>query len=157
MPRQSMFGFKHLVLSGAILGAALLPHAALASLGDAETTVATDAQQLRGSVKSTAHATYRLHEIQLPSGTILREFAAPGGNVFAVSWRGSSIPNLRQALGRYFDEYVAAAGTKHAGHTHLQIQQDDLVVQSNGHMRAFTGRAYLPQTVPAGTSLEELR
>ena len=67
------------------------------------------------------------------------------------------MPNLRQTLGQYFDTYVAAAKAKHAGHHHLQIQQDDLVVQAGGHMRAFSGRAYLPQAVPAGVSIGDLR
>jgi hypothetical protein len=30
-------------------------------------------------------------------------------------------------------------------------------VQVSGHMRAFTGRAYLPQAIPGGVSLEDLQ
>jgi hypothetical protein len=30
-------------------------------------------------------------------------------------------------------------------------------VQSGGHMRAYAGRAYLPQNVPNGVDLGELR
>ena len=118
---------------------------------------ATTSERLEASIKSTDRANYRVHEIQLPSGTVLREFAAIGGNVFAVTWSGPAIPNLRQALGRYFDVYVAAAKANRTGHHHLQIQQGDFVMQAGGHMRAFTGRAYLPQALPSGTSVEELR
>jgi hypothetical protein len=157
MATQPIIRLKHVALSGAMLMVSSLPHVAYAALGEPEVTVAADTQQLNGSVKTTARTNYRMHEIQLPSGVLLREFAAADGNVFAVAWNGPAIPNLRQALGRYFDVYQSAAKTKHGGRRHLQIRQDDLVVQSSGHMRAFTGRAYLPQSVPSGTALEEIR
>ncbi len=144
-------------LAACVMTLAVLPHVARAALGQPESAVSTDVQQLRASAKSTLRTTYRLHEIQLPSGSVLREFAVPNGNVFAVAWSGPSIPNLRQALGSYFDAYVNAAKTPHAGHTHLQILEDGFVMQSAGHMRAFSGRAYLPQAIPAGTSLDEIR
>lgn len=156
MPMRRGIGLKHFTLAGAIL-VALLPHLARAALGEPEATATNDAQQLAGSIKSTERTSYRVHEIQLPSGTVMREFAAAGGNVFAVTWSGPAIPNLRQALGRYFDGYVAAAKANRAGHHHFQIRQSDFVMQSTGHMRAFTGRAYLPQSLPSGTSVDELR
>jgi hypothetical protein len=31
------------------------------------------------------------------------------------------------------------------------------VVQSGGHMRAFAGRAYLPQAIPSGVDIGDLR
>jgi hypothetical protein len=99
---------------------------------------------------------YRVHDIELPSGTVLREFAALDGKVFAVAWSGPSIPNLRQALGRYFDEYVSAAGAMHGVRHRIEVQESDLVVQSGGHMRRFSGRAYLPAALPAGVTLDEL-
>jgi len=82
--------------------------------------------------------------------TVLREFATVGGIVFAVAWSGPAMPNLQQTLGSYFDVYVTAAKAPHAGHRHLQVQQDNFVMQSSGRMRAFTGRAYLPQAVRPG-------
>jgi hypothetical protein len=153
---RSMTNVKNCVLAGAVLLAALSPCIAAAALGEAEASVQSDAAQLRGSIKVTEHASYRLHEIQLPSGTLVREFVGSDGKVFAVAWNGPSVPNLRQTLGQYFDNYVTAAKAKHAGHHQLQIQQSDLVVQASGHMRAFSGRAYLPQAVPAGVSIGDL-
>jgi hypothetical protein len=147
---------KSSCLTGSLLIAGILPFQAHAALGEPEASVATDVQQFQASVKSTLHASYRVHEIQLPSGTLLREFAVPGGNVFAVAWKGPAVPNLRQALGQYFDVYVGAAKLKRGGRTHIEVHQDDLIVQSGGHMRAFSGRAYLAQAIPAGTSTAEL-
>jgi len=140
------------------LAAALGPHVASATLGESEASVQTDGARFNGSIKVSEHPSYRLHEIQLPSGTLLKEFVGADGNVFAVVWSGPRAPDLRQAMGRYFDEYVtAAAKTTHVDHNHLQIQRTDLVVQSRGHMRALSGRAYLPQAIPDGLSLGEIR
>lgn len=150
-------GLKTDVLMGLLLlAAALLPLKAHAGLGGPESTVADDVALLQGSIKSTPRTLYQVHDIQLPSGTVLREFATVGGNVFAVSWSGPSMPNLRQALGNYFAAFVAAAKTKHGDRNHLHIEQPGLVIQSSGHMRAFTGRAYLPDAIPAGVAVEEL-
>jgi hypothetical protein len=148
---------KNCVLSSAMLAAALIPCIASAALGEAEASAQADAALLRGSIKVTEHTNYRLHEIQLPSGTLVREFAKPDGTVFAIAWNGPTQPNLRQTLGRYFDNYVNAAKARHGRLHRLEIQQSDLVVQAGGHMRAFSGRAYLPQTVPVGVSLGDLR
>jgi len=117
----------------------------------------TVAAFVNGSIKSSQRTSYRVHEIQLPSGTVLREYVAAGGSVFAVTWSGPAVPNLRQALGRYFDVYVTAAQAQHGGRHHLQIRKSDFVIEVGGHMRAFSGRAYLPQALPAGMSADELR
>ncbi|MGH8336733.1 MAG: DUF2844 domain-containing protein [Gammaproteobacteria bacterium] len=148
---------KSYALAGATLIAALSPCIVGAALGQPEASVQADVARLRGSSKVTEHADYRVHEIQLPSGTSVREFVGPDGRVFAVAWNGPTVPNLRQALGQYFDNYIAVAKAKHPGHHRLQIQQSDLVVQASGHMRSFSGRAYLPQAVPAGVSIGDLR
>jgi hypothetical protein len=112
--------------------------------------------QLRGSIKVTDRVNYRVHEIQMSSGTLVREFVGLDGQVFAITWKGPTIPDLRQTLGSYFDRYVTAAKANHMGRTRLQILQSDLVVQAAGHMRAFSGRAYLPQAVPNGVSVGDL-
>ena len=155
MLRQPRIDLKYISLA-VVLSAALLPRMASAALGGPETGVATDAQVLKASVKSTDRSSYRVHSIQLTSGTVLREYAVVGGTVFAVAWSGPSMPNLRQALGQYFDSYVSGAKARPGSHHHLEIRQSDLVVQSGGHMRAFRGRAYLPQGLPSGVSLDEL-
>jgi hypothetical protein len=141
-----------------VLMTALGPRIASATLGEPEITVQSDVAQLRASIKSAEDRVgYRIHEIQLPDGTLLREFVAPDGNVFAVAWNGPTQPNLRQALGKYFDALISAPRPKFADHRHLQIQQGDLVVQASGHMRAaFSGRAYLASAIPSGVNLGDL-
>jgi hypothetical protein len=92
----------------------------------------------------------------LASGTVVREFAGLDGKVFAVAWHGPHVPDLRQTLGKYFDT-MQSAPRAHADRNHLHIQQGDLVVQAGGHMRAFSGRAYLASAVPTGVNLGDVR
>ena len=148
--------FNYSVVAAAALLGLLDPVRSQAALGEPEATVTSDAQQLGGVMKSTQRTSYRVHQILLPSGTELREYAGSDGLVFAVGWKGPALPDLRQALGRYFDVYVGAQKAKR-GRGHVEFQQEGLVVQSRGHMRAFSGRAYLSQSLPAGISLDELR
>ncbi len=133
------------------------PGLACATLGGPESTVSVDAQKLRSDIKSTAHGAYLVHEMQLPSGTLLREYVAPGGIVFAVAWNGPGLPNLSQALGGYFSVYTDAVKAQPARRSRLEIRQPGFVMHSGGHMRAFSGRAYLPQALPAGVTAEEIR
>jgi Protein of unknown function (DUF2844) len=151
-----MISVKKCVLAAGMLIAALSPCIAAAALGEPEASVDTDVARLRASIKVSARAEYRVHEMSLPSGTRVREFVGMDGTVFAVAWNGPAIPDLRQTFGRYFDTYVTAAKAKHAGHSQMQIRQSDLVVESSGHMRAFAGRAYLPQSIPGGVDIGEL-
>jgi hypothetical protein len=156
MPLIRSEEFKIAALAGALLIAALTPRLASATLGEPEVTVQTDVAKLHAVLKSSERAGYRVHEVQLPSGTVLREFVAPNGNVFAVAWTGPTRPDLRQALGRYFEPYVSAPRAKYSDRRHVQIQQGDLVVQAGGHMRALSGRAYLVSAVPSGVNLGDL-
>ena len=157
MPMFRSNDFKKAALGVAALIAALMPHVASATLGQPETTVQNDIAHAHASLKSSQDRTgYRVHEIQLPSGTLMREFVAPNGTVFAVAWQGPTRPDLRQALGQYFDAFASAPRSKFSDRRHVQIQQGDVVVQSGGHMRALSGRAYLQSAIPSGVNLGEL-
>jgi hypothetical protein len=158
MPIFQSNDFKRAALGVAVLMAALLPHDASATLGQPEATVQTDVELAHAVIKSSEDRTgYRVHEIQLPSGTVMREFVAPNGNVFAVAWQGPTRPDLRQALGQYFGAFAAAPPrSKFSDRRHVQIQQGDLVLQSGGHMRALSGRAYLQSAIPSGVNLGDL-
>jgi len=102
-------------------------------------------------------ASYIVHEIKAPSGTTIREYVSPAGSIFAVAWDGPVLPDLRQTLGDYFGRYTAAAATGQAGRRQIEVREPDLVVQARGHMRAFSGRAYLPQAMPEGVTPDDLR
>jgi Protein of unknown function (DUF2844) len=144
------------LLSATIAAGATWSCAAFAALGEPESALKAEVQLSRASIKESDRGTYRVHEIELPTGTVVREYAALDGNVFAVTWHGPFVPNLKQALGRYFDEFAAGAKAARSDRHHVQLKQSDLVVQSAGHMRAVSGRAYLPQAMPSGVSVGDL-
>jgi hypothetical protein len=149
--------FKCAALAAAVLVAVLGPGVASATLGEPEITVQNDVDRAHASIKSSQdRSAYRVHEITLPSGTSMREFVAPSGMVFAVTWQGPIRPDLRQALGQYFEPFVSAPRAKFADRRHLQIQQGDLVVQMSGHMRSLSGRAYLVSAIPGGVNIGDL-
>jgi hypothetical protein len=133
------------------------PGSASATLGESSTSVETDRASMKASLRALPAANFTVHEIQAPSGTTVREYVSQDGIVFAIAWQGPVMPDLRQALGRYFDRYTAAASARRLGRRQVAISESDLVVQSGGHMRSFSGRAYLPQLLPQGVTLDELR
>ncbi len=115
-------------VSGAMVIGALWSAAASATLGEPESSLTAETQLNRASIKQSDYGSYRVHQMQLPSGTVLREYAGPDGKIFAVSWNGPFIPNLRQSLGSYFAEFAAEAPAAHGNRKHLEVRQADLVV-----------------------------
>jgi hypothetical protein len=147
-------------LSGTLglLGGALFAISpAWAALGSDAASIVADRAHFQASVNVQQHALYDIHEMTLSSGTSVREYAAPGGVVFAIGWDGPAMPDLHQTLGAHFGEYLAAARANQDGHHHLAAQRGDLVIMSAGHVRAFAGRAYLVSAVPPGVSIDELQ
>ena len=148
------------VLMGALLVVLLLPFPASAVLGGDVSSVQTDMAHMKGSVRLTQTGPYTIHEIQTPTGTTVREYVSGQGTVFGVAWQGPFIPDLQQLLGTYFQQYsagVQAHKAKYVGRRPLSIQQPGLVVQTGGHMRAYFGRAYVPELVPQGVTIEEIQ
>ena len=88
---------------------------------------------------------------QLPSGTVVTEYATQQGVVFAVTWSGPVTPDLKALLGSYFNRFVQSQRSRNASpHTPLHIADPDLQVVSGGHQGALRGAAWLPRLVPAG-------
>jgi hypothetical protein len=140
-------------IARAMLGASCaLSFAAHATLGQNVSTVDGDQSRLRAVAHTaTTQSAYSVHLMTLPSGTLVREYVAANGIVFGVAWEGPTLPDLKSVLGASFDVYVAATATRRG--TPLAVSSSDLVVYSGGHLRAFSGHAYLPQVVPAGVDV----
>jgi hypothetical protein len=138
-----------------LAGSVTLP--AFAALGGDAASVDTDAAKMKGQARATAVAGYTVKEITLPSGTTLREYVSAEGKVFAVTWSGMTPPDLQQTLGTYFEQFKAAAGAPHAGHHHLSIRQPELVLDTGGHMRAWTGKAYVPALLPPSFAVDDIK
>lgn len=130
---------------------------ARAALGANVKTVEVDRQQINATTRVTSHAAYSVHELQSAGGALVREYVSASGVVFAVSWGGPTMPNLRQLLGAHFDSYVGSSNRQRGGHGHLVVREGSLVVESGGHMRSFHGRAYLSDALPSGVVLDEIQ
>jgi len=144
-----------LALAAACLGCLASP--AWAGLGQTAESVVADQERLHGELRSIAGAGFVAHEITTADGSVVTEYVDPGGSVFAVSWRGTMPPDLAQLLGAHFDEFREAARSSVHGRRPLAVRTPRLVVEMGGHMRAFHGRAYLPDRLPSALALDAIR
>jgi hypothetical protein len=141
---------------GASCALSLVSFNAHATLGQNVSTVANDQTHLRAVAHTmTSQSAYSVHTMTMPSGTVVREYVSTNGIVFGVAWDGPTLPDLKSMLGASFDTYVNAATTRRG--TPLAVSTSDLVVFSGGHLRAFSGYAYLPQAVPAGVDISVIQ
>lgn len=132
--------------------------AANAELGGSVSSIQADQQRMKGTLRITPTALFTVHEIQTSTGTVVREFVSSGGAVFGVAWEGPWMPDLRQLLGPYFDQFVKAAQErKPRGRGPLFIQTNGLVVHTGGHARSFFGKAYLVPMMPQNVSAEDIK
>jgi hypothetical protein len=144
-------------LLSAGLFAFALSSAAHAELGGAASTVQADRMQMKAAVPAaTSKLNYTVHEMALPSGTTVREYIA-NEKVFAIAWRGPSVPDLKQLMGSYFDTYTSEAHSRRNGHTHVAINHPEFVMHAVGHMRSYAGSAYIPGMLPEGVTASDIR
>jgi hypothetical protein len=144
-------------LAFTLLTALMAPFPALAALGGDVASVQADQARINASQRITGAAAYSVYELRTPVGTVVREYVSAAGTVFAVAWRGPLLPDLRQIMGDYFAPYTEAAARQRGSRGYLLIQQTDLVVESSGHVRAFFGKAYLPQMLPQDMAVSEIQ
>jgi uncharacterized protein DUF2844 len=130
---------------------------AFAGLGGTVASVDADRASLKGEVRITSQAGFMVHEISSPSGMLVHEYFAPNGMIFAVSWRGPGVPDLKQMLGSYYEQARQAASGPHYNHHHLMVATPEVVVQSSGHLRSFAGRAWAPALLPQNFSINDIK
>ncbi len=130
---------------------------ARAALGGDEASITLDQTAFNGTRRILKAQKFTTHEILADSGTLIREYIAAEGPVFAVVWKGPVMPDLEQILGNYFSDYQSAVQNGRVRRAPVLIQQPELVIRSEGHMRAFSGHAYLPQRLPADVTIDEIQ
>jgi hypothetical protein len=85
----------------------------------------------------------------IANGITVKQYAAPDGRIFAVSWSGPAKPDLQALLGAAFpainqpDKKLSSLGLG-------VVRQADLVIESYGRLRDFHGDAYIPSLTPQG-------
>jgi len=142
-----------LILTGALL-CALYASPSHAELGGAVEKEAVLVQEQSSVVATEQRLT--VYQIKAPSGTLIKEYTNANNVVVGVTWQGPTLPNLKQLLGTHFDTFVNRPIMPGAGHRSAELRTDELVVQSHGQMRSFSGRAYLPKLLPAGFNVDQI-
>ena len=142
------------------LASLLAIHPAKAALGAGVASVEADRQHFHASSQHNARGAFSVHELTMANGTVVREYASPTGAIFAVSWHGRVIPDLKQLLGAQFATFKSSPNRQRGGLGHLVVQDaaqnPNLVVESNGRVRSFHGRAYLINALPAKVSTNDI-
>jgi hypothetical protein len=85
----------------------------------------------------------------------VRQYVASSGQVYAVSWDGPAMPDVSALLSTWFDRYRqgASAALPNANGLHSsRVSSSDLMVETAVRLRNFSGRAWLPDALPAGVS-----
>lgn len=135
---------------GMALMVPLLAFPAMAALGGDAASIQQDASHFKAQVRLTQKQAYAVHEMQTSGGATVREYVSPAGKVFGVAWQGPVIPDLQQLLGSSYARFTAAAQGRKGVRGPLTINESGLVLQSGGHMRAYIGKAYIPEMLPEG-------
>lgn len=147
---------KHWQVLAASAFTILLSASSFAALGGDINSVLSDQAQMKAQRRVTQTNGYSIHEMQSQSGQTIREFVSPQGKVFGVAWQGQSLPNFQQVLGSSYDEFIKNAPRRRM-HGPITISTPTLVFQSGGNMRAKIGRAYIPDMVPSGVKVDEIK
>ena len=118
------------------------------------------ASDAAGMAAQSSASSYTVRSTTLPNGTVVNEYVSSDGVVFGITWRGEQIPDLPGLLGTYFPQYLQglkAQREARGGRGPVNVQDSGLVVISEGHMRSFAGKAYLPDKLPAGVSGSDIQ
>jgi hypothetical protein len=94
------------------------------------------------------------HVLALPSGIVVHQYVSAAGRVYAITWRGPRMPDLRELLGPYFAQLERRESYAPLGHHRLSFDGTDFAIRSAGHRGSFSGRAWVPSQVPAGVTID---
>lgn len=127
----------------------LVGGATQAHLGGNEASVQADAVAWQTSTVATRGTRFTVFHATTPEGVKVRQFVSANGVVFAVAWDGPVLPDMETLLGRHFPKYQAALQQRTR---QVRVESPTLSLESGGMMRAFVGRAYLPDQLPVGVT-----
>jgi hypothetical protein len=139
---------------GGILVGLLLCSGAWARLGGDGASVQADQQAWAASGTSAMLGDATLYTQSLPNGLTLRQYVDAAGWVFAIAWSGPVLPDFERLLGSAYPRYSEAMRAQRRG---VSLHDPDLVIESSGMMRSFSGRAYLPQRLPPIVAAQDIR
>ena len=144
---------KALLVAGVVLSASMSTRDARATLGENVGSISANEQHLGAVHRVVKLAKGERHELELLSGFVVHEYVSPEGRVYAVTWHGHQPPNLQELLGSYFGQLSTGHKTA-GGHNRMNLVGSDFLVQTWGHRRTFSGRAWVPSLVPDGVKVD---
>jgi hypothetical protein len=127
---------------------------ARAALAGDLASVQNDALAFGARTNQTVQTAATVYTLSLPNGLLVRQYVDAAGLVFAVGWEGPVLPDFERLLGPYFPVYSVAVRQQKRG---VSIQTPELVIESGGMMRSFSGRALLPARLPAAIAAQDIR
>ncbi|MFM6928689.1 MAG: DUF2844 domain-containing protein [Bdellovibrio sp.] len=128
----------------------------LAALGD------QIAGALSGSAKApqttSSGASFTVTQSTDANGIFVRQYIDSSGLVFAISWKGSFVPDLENLLGGFTADFKNAVHKKGKlrGSRRLKVDTGFIIVEGGGRQRDQSGRAYIPVKLPAGFDLKDV-
>jgi hypothetical protein len=162
--RASQLAYPKSIRRACVRGCAVLvagmgvATSAHAGLGEHSATVVRDQKVIGANADHvTRAALYDLHELTAPSGAVLREYVSRDGAVFAVSYRGLSMPNLQAILGTGHAHYVRAARAGQRNHHVVNVASADINIRVRKLQRGVEVAANLPAQIPNGVTIPSLR
>lgn len=132
---------------------------AQATLGQGASSVTADRKAFSAVKRDTRSINgYTVQEME-SEASVVREYVSADGVVFAIAWDGLIHPDLTPLLGSYGPEYRSALrqNPRKQGRRRHQVKTERVVVEKWGHMRHLQGRAYVPDLIPSGVSIDEIR
>jgi hypothetical protein len=129
-----------------------------AGLGERAESVARDHATLHGTaLRVTPMSNYQVHEITAEHGGRVREYVSSEGQVFATTWSGPVMPDLKVVLAGHYPDYVAGVQAHRASHHVLSVATSGMVLQIVKLPRGVAGSAHVPAMVPPGVNVLDIR
>jgi len=126
----------------------------LAALGGDAASLQKEQDAFNGSFALARGSLFSVYSLMTPTGVRIREYVSVSGLVFAVAWDGPVLPDLELLLGSSYPSYLQGLRQRSRG---VHIQTSALVLESAGMMRAFVGKAFLPDAMPANLSAQDIQ
>ncbi len=128
--------------------------AAQAHLGGSEASVHADGADWQAPAVALRGTRFTVFTHTTPEGVKVRQFVSFTGLVFAVAWDGPVLPDMERLLGPQFPLYQNALQQRKRN---VRVDTPSLSLESGGMMRAFVGRAYLPDQLPANVTAVDIQ
>ena len=144
-------GFVHAALACTLMCAG---GAAQGYLGGNEASVKADGAAWQAPAVAVRGTRFTVLKHTTAEGVKVRQFVSTTGLVFAVAWDGPLLPDMERLLDGHFPLYQEAQQQRKRS---VRVDTPALSLESAGMMRAFVGRAYLPDRLPVGVTPVELQ